>query len=170
MPSSPPILSATIFPMSRSEVVADNLEDDDIEASGLPARDLTRPIRKLAAAVLVQAVMDSKLQDAREREDAVEFLNPKSIPARHHLRRMAELANVSLAWLSECVARCVTSPLPKLRPCLKCKATMPVSEFVPHYDGSPGRLCHPCREATAICPRKRGSRKASRHSGFSPGS
>jgi hypothetical protein len=30
--------------MPRPEVVADNLEDDDIEASGLPARDLSRPI------------------------------------------------------------------------------------------------------------------------------
>jgi hypothetical protein len=46
----------------------DDLEDDDQDALEDPARDLSWPVRKLAAAVLVRAVLDSKLQAAYFRD------------------------------------------------------------------------------------------------------
>jgi hypothetical protein len=133
----------------------DDLEDDSLDPPDIPTRDLNRQVRKLAAAVLVQAVIDSKLQDLRQRQDAEEFLNPQSVLARYHFRRMAELANVSPAWLSECIARCANTPLPEIRQCPGCKAMMAVSALAPRYDGDPGRYCSRCREMTPICPGKR---------------
>jgi hypothetical protein len=38
------ILSATIFPLPTPEPIQATLEDDDIGASYIPTRDLTRPI------------------------------------------------------------------------------------------------------------------------------
>jgi hypothetical protein len=80
--------------MPQHEVTDADLQDDGIDDCYLPTRDLMRPARKLAAAVLLQAVIDSKQQDPLKRQDAEEFLNPRSIPARYHFLRMAEIANV----------------------------------------------------------------------------
>jgi hypothetical protein len=92
--------SATIPGMN---VLADDLEDDSLDPRDIPTRDLTRPVRRLAAAVLVQAVLDSRLQAECHRQDAAQFLYPQSEAAREHLTRMAELAGLSPAWLNECL-------------------------------------------------------------------
>jgi hypothetical protein len=39
----------------------DDLEDESPDLRDIPTRDLSRPIRRLAPAVLVQAVLDSRL-------------------------------------------------------------------------------------------------------------
>ena len=69
--------------MKKLAIADDDLEDDSSDPHDIPTADLSRPVRKLAAAVLLQAVLDCNLQDPRQREDATEFLNPRSIPARY---------------------------------------------------------------------------------------
>jgi hypothetical protein len=83
----------------------DDLEDDSPDPTDIPTRDLNRQVRRLAAAVLVQAVLDSRLQADCHRQDAAQFLYPQSEAAREHLRRMAELAGLSPAWLNELSGR-----------------------------------------------------------------
>ena len=48
--------------MRKLAIADDDLEDDSIDPRDIPARDLNRQIRRLAAAVLVQAVLDPRLQ------------------------------------------------------------------------------------------------------------
>jgi hypothetical protein len=94
----------------------DDVEDDDPDPLKNPTRDLNRPIRKLAAAVLLRAVQDSKLGAAPYfKEDATRFLYPSSEPARAHLELVATLAGMSPAWLSECLVRTANSPGPQIR-------------------------------------------------------
>jgi hypothetical protein len=143
------------------KLAEDDLDDDSPEPTNIPARDLNRQVRRLAAAVLVQAVLDSRLQADCHRQDAAQFLYPQSDPAREHLRRMAELAGLSPAWLNECLIRCAnltplqTSKCLKTRKCLKCKTVLPSSDFALRYDGDAGRYCGRCRATTPVCPGKR---------------
>ena len=55
-------------------------------------RDPTWSVRKLAAAVLIQAVHESRQKNSYYRTHAVRFLYPESEPGRRHLHFMAELA------------------------------------------------------------------------------
>jgi hypothetical protein len=87
------------------DALDDDLEDDADPLEN-PTRDLSRPVRKLAAAVLVRAVLDSKmLANPYFKEDATRFLYPSSECARADLRMIAELAGLSPAWLNECLVR-----------------------------------------------------------------
>jgi hypothetical protein len=113
-------------------------------------RDLSRPVRKLANAILVRAVMDSKLRsNPYFRGDATRFLYPRSECARGHLHLMAELAGLKPAWLEECLVRNANSPPIKLRNCINCKSPTPPDGFAP---GS-RLLCHTCREAIPVRPK-----------------
>jgi hypothetical protein len=102
--------------MPTPDSLDDDLEDDDPDPLKNPIRDLNHPIRKLAAAVLLRAVQDSKLRAAPYfKEDATRFLYPSSDPARAHLELMATLAGMSPAWLNECLVRTANSPRPEIR-------------------------------------------------------
>ena len=130
----------TIFPMPQPEVLDDSLEDDDPDPLENPTRDeLSRPVRKLAAAVLLRAVLDSKLRDRYAREDAAKFLFPRSEYARAHLHLMASLAGLSPAWLNKGLARTANSPVPQFRHCRKCKSPTLPDDFALH----PGTAPHP---------------------------
>jgi hypothetical protein len=95
-----------------------DLEDDDANPHENPTRD--RPVTKLAAAVLVRAVLDSKLRaNPYFKEDATRFLYPSSECARAHLGLIAQLAGLSPAWLNECRGRTANSPRLKLRHCIR---------------------------------------------------
>jgi len=77
--------------MPTPDALDDLLEDDDADPLENPTRDLSRPVRKLAAAVLVRGVLDSKLRaDPYFKEDATRFLYPRSECARAHLQLIAE--------------------------------------------------------------------------------
>jgi hypothetical protein len=148
--------------MPQHEVTDADLQDDGIDDCYLLTCDLMRPARQLAAAVLLRAAIDSKLQDPLQPKDAEEFLNPRSIPARYHFSLMAEIANGSPAWSSECIARCANSPLPEIRQCGGYKAKIPGASLVPRYEGGAPRLCRPCHEAT---PYRAGRRRVRGRSG-----
>ena len=110
----------TAAPRNRAIDTPKWLDDvcDDPEPPEPP--DLNRAIRRLAAAILLQAVLDSKRDDERERRDAVEFLNPRTAYARYHLLRMTECANVELTWLLAQLRRTANQPLPAVH-CIKGK-------------------------------------------------
>jgi len=110
----------TVTPRSRTIDTLKWLDDVCDEPEPPEPPDLTRPVRKLAAAILLQAVLDSKRDDERERRDAVEFLNPRTAYARYHLLRMAECANVELTWLLAQLRRTANQPLPAIH-CIKGK-------------------------------------------------
>jgi hypothetical protein len=48
--------------MPTPDAIDADLEDDNADPLENPTRDLSRPVRKLAAAVLVRAVLDSKMR------------------------------------------------------------------------------------------------------------
>jgi hypothetical protein len=133
----------------------DDLEDDSLDPPDIPTRDLNRQVRRLAEAVLVRAVLDSRLPAGCYQDDAVQFLYPESDDARRHLLRIAELAGLSPAWLNECLASSAGMPLPIIRKCTKCKAALPINDFAPRYDGDVARYCGRCRGVTPVCPGKR---------------
>jgi hypothetical protein len=159
--------------MPTHDAIDDDLEDDDHDPLAGPVRDLSRPVRKLAAAVLVRAVLDSKMRaNPYFKEDATRFLYPGSEAARAHLQLMAELAGLSPAWLNECLVRTANSPRLRLRYCSKCKTPTPADGFSLDFNGGRSKLCHQCREVTSVRPKcshpgKAGRpRKASARSSF----
>jgi hypothetical protein len=140
--------------MPTPDCLDDDLEDDDADPLENPTRDLSRPVRKLAAAVLVRAVLDSKMRaNPYFKEDATRFLYPSSECARGHLHLMAELAGLSPAWLEECLVRTADSPRLRLRCCVRCKTPTPSDGFALDFRGGRSKLCHQCREVTSIRPK-----------------
>jgi hypothetical protein len=141
--------------MPKADGFDDDLEDNDPDPLENPSRDLSRPVRKLAAAVLLRAVLDSKVRDRYAREDAAKFLYPRSECARAHLHLFARLAGLSPDWLDKCLIRTTNSPLPHIRHCQKCKSPTPPSGFSPHPGSGPPPYCRQCGEVTTVYAKKR---------------
>jgi len=87
-------------------------DDDDPDPLDNPTRDLGRPVRKLAAAVIVRALLDYRRKNRYAREDAAKLLYPRSECTRAHLHLLAQLAGLSPAWLDERLVRTANLPLP----------------------------------------------------------
>ena len=106
--------------MPKPNALDDDLEDDDPDPlENANQNDLGRPVRKLAAAILLRAVLDSKLRFRYYRDDATRFLYPRSEPAREHLELVARLAGMTPKWLNERLVRIENSPRLKARHRLK---------------------------------------------------
>jgi hypothetical protein len=131
------------------------VDDDELEDEPEPAPpiDPTRAVKRLALAIVVQAVLDYKSK-SRESTDAARFLYPSSNRFREHLCKLAQCAGLNLAWLNECLARTVDSPIPTLRHCLKCKSPFPPEGFATHSSGGRSRYCLACRELTPEYPKQ----------------
>jgi hypothetical protein len=115
-------------------------EDDDLDPHDLPSRDLSRPIRRLATAVLEQAVLDSRLQVDCHRHDTARFLYPQhdsSIPSQNPPENTCgawlSSQDPSPAWLGERLARCANSTASKTRKCPKCKTVLSVPIGIGKY-------------------------------------
>jgi hypothetical protein len=124
------------------------VDDDEEDAPEPLPIDPLRGWRRLAQAVVLRAVIDSKQRNSRARKDAARFLYPKSDCVRLHFNRISQCAGLNQEWLRECLARTVDCPLPALRQCLRCKS--PVTP-----DGMVGRYCVNCREAVPFYPKQR---------------
>jgi hypothetical protein len=145
---------ATIPGMKK--LADDDLEDDGPDPTDIPTRDLNRQVRRLAEAVLLRAVLDSRLPAGCYQHDAVQFLYPESEDARRHLLRIAELAGLPPAWLNERLASSAGMPLPTIRKCTKCKTALPINDFAPRYEGDVARYCGRCRAITLFVPQRGG--------------
>ena len=120
-------------------MVEDELEDE-------PETEPVDPFagwRRLALAIVLRAVMDSKLRDRYVPEDATRFLYGRN----DHFHRLAECAQLDRDWLRECLARTVDVPMPALRICRRCKSPIP-------HEGMAGRYCITCREVVPFYPKQ----------------
>ena len=77
--------SPFLFCYSLAMVDDDELEDEPEPPA--PA-DLTRPLRRLAAAILVQAIEDLRFWNPNVRRDALSFLLPRDRHFHEHLQLM----------------------------------------------------------------------------------
>jgi hypothetical protein len=120
-PPAPHCTSSGATIPGMRKLAEEDLEDDSPDPTNIPTRDLNRQVRRLAEAVLLRAVLDSRLPAGCYQHDAVQFLYPESEDARRHLLRIAELAGLPPAWLNERLASSAGMPLPTIRKCTNAR-------------------------------------------------
>jgi hypothetical protein len=118
------------------------VDDDEEDAPEHQPIDPFSGWRRLAQAIVLQAIVDSKQRNRWARkDDADRFLYWPN----DHFDRLAQCAGMDLAWLHRCLARTVDDPMPRLKHCLKCRSPFPPNAMA-------GRYCTQCREATPRYP------------------
>jgi hypothetical protein len=85
--------------------VADSFDELEDETGPPTPADLTRPLRRLAAAILLQAVEDMRYWNPNVRRDALLFLLPRDRYFREHLELMLTVSRTDQRsfrrWMSK---------------------------------------------------------------------
>ena len=78
-----------------------------------PPPDPNYAVRRLAAAVLLRAVLDSRVTDPHVRRDALLFLNPRDERFREHLQLTLQVSGVNQRWFRRRIEQGCFQALPK---------------------------------------------------------
>ncbi len=82
----------------RADLDLNWLNDENYGPDPLPPTDPERAIRRIAAAVLIRALLDAQMRSAYVRTDARRFLEARDERSREILRLLVQLSGINRAW------------------------------------------------------------------------
>ena len=139
------------------------MKDEEWEEPEPPQpADPNRGMRRLAQAVLAQAVADFKSLDQYLRHHAEQFLYP-SAERLEDLRWTIEVSALGSEWMNQNLTRLrrQTPPIPTFRTCVLCRQPHPIESF--HGSGNHrGSLSARCKFCTRDHAIKRKAARAGR--------